>query len=259
MSKYTTEVRYFLENQSGLNESTGYKNIDDILDKTWSKVFTTNCEFFDESYRKILCKKILKHYYMREIGFETVGLWIYYMNMKLEEIIPYYNQLYKSTLLEFNPFYDVDVTRKHDVSKGETSSSDRDNKQTNTSETKVNGSGSKTSSGNDTKKDLYSDTPQGALTGVESETYLTNARKISVENSNSENSSNTSTNNYTDNSTLTENNTSKKDSTENYVETVLGKQGTENYSDLLNKFRSTFLNIDMQVIDEFNDLFLLLW
>jgi len=48
-------------------------------------------------------------------------------------------------------------------------------------------------------------------------------------------------------------------STENYLETIVGKQGTESYSSLLSKYRETFLNIDMQVINEFNDLFFGLW
>ena len=31
------------------------------------------------------------------------------------------------------------------------------------------------------------------------------------------------------------------------------------YAELLNKFRETFLNIDMMVIEEFDELFLRLW
>ena len=54
-------------------------------------------------------------------------------------------------------------------------------------------------------------------------------------------------------------NSIEKHTTEDYIETITGKQGTENFSSLLNKFRETFLNIDMQVIDEFSDLFFGLW
>lgn len=259
LSKYTTEVRFFLENKAGLTESTGYKNVDDIIDKTWNKVFTTTCEFFDEAYRKVLCKKILKHYYLREIGFETVGLWIYYMNMKLEEIMPYYNQLYKSSLLEFNPFHDVDLTRKHEVSRGETSSETKNGSSNSKSDstTTVSGNDSDHTTGN--KIDLFSDTPQGAITNLENETYLTNARKITDDNTRNSTNTSTTSNSYNDNRTDNENTTGNRDSTENYIETVLGKQGSENYSDLLSKFRKTFLNIDLEVINEFNDLFMLLW
>lgn len=55
---------------------------------------------FDEAYRPVLNGKILNHYRFREIGFETPGLFKYYLNMRLNEIMPFYNQYYRSTLLE---------------------------------------------------------------------------------------------------------------------------------------------------------------
>ena len=54
MSKYTTEVRFICEQKSGLTESVGFNNINNVLDKSWDKIFTKNWEIFDESYRKIL-------------------------------------------------------------------------------------------------------------------------------------------------------------------------------------------------------------
>lgn len=77
----------------------------------------------------------------------------------------------------------------------------------------------------------------------------------------SENESTNSNNNATTNGSLngTTSNTGSSNTTEDYIETIVGKQGTESFSSLLNKFRETFLNIDMQVIEEFNDLFFGLW
>ena len=57
----------------------------------------------------------------------------------------------------------------------------------------------------------------------------------------------------------TTSNTGSSNTTEDYLETIVGKQGTESFSSLLNEFRETFLNIDMMVIDEFKDLFFGLW
>ena len=74
MSKYTTELRYLI--QSGFD--LGLRNY----------------PIFDENYRSKLNEKILNHYYMREIGFETAGLFKRYLNVKMEEIMPYYNQMY---------------------------------------------------------------------------------------------------------------------------------------------------------------------
>ena len=90
MSKYTTELRYLIENNFDLG-------LDDY-------------PIFDESYRQLLNDKIINHYYFREIGMETAELFKRYLNQTMREIMPYYNQLYKSELLEFNPFYNVDKT-----------------------------------------------------------------------------------------------------------------------------------------------------
>lgn len=259
MSKYTTEVRFICESKSGLEVSGGSGDVDTIIANSWDKIFTSKAPFFDENYRSVLCQKILKHYYLREICCETVGIWKLWMNTRLEEIMPYYNQLYESAKIEFNPMHDVDLTREHKRTENETASGNRDT--TNNSETNAtsNGTNNRTTSSNENKNDLYSDTPQGALTGVESETYLTNARKItdSVNGSDVANVTNTEKNEST--STGKEETTSNVDTTEDYLETLVGKQGTESFSSLLNKFRETFLNIDMMVIEEFSDLFFGLW
>lgn len=255
MSKYTTEVRFICESKAGLCESSGSDNVDDIISKSWSKIFTSKAVFFDESYRAILCQKILKHYYLREIGSETVGIWKLWMNTRLEEIMPFYNQLYKSALIEFNPLYDVDLKRTHnrkiDSSKQDTGTSQS------VSTGEINASGTSSGSSNNTKKDLYSDTPQGGITGLENENYLTNARKVTDTGSTSNENSSTGTNKTTVNDDTS--NTGTANSLEDYVENVSGKQGSESYSSMLLKFRETFLNIDMQVIEEFSDLFMGLW
>ncbi len=287
MSKYTTEVRFICESKSGLENSKGCDDVDKILSNSWNKIFTTKAEIFDENYRAVICKKILKHYYLREICSETVGIWLLWLNTRLEEILPYYNQLYKSALLEFNPLYDVNITRTHnrtiDENKTEngtttetntdknTGSGTRDNTASGTN--KNSGTSSVSDSGSSNSKDLYSDTPQGALTGIETETYLTNARKITNTDSSTSESSNSGSGEYKDTGnvkytdtsdrTNTKNgsnsNTGTVNNTEEYLETVSGKQGSGSYSIMIKEYRDTFLNIDRMVIAEFDDLFFGLW
>lgn len=279
MSKYTTEVRFICESKSGLEVSGGSSDVDNIIANSWNKIFTSKTPFFDEEYRSVLCQKILKHYYLREICCETVGIWTLWMNTRLEEIMPYYNQLYNSAKIEFNPMHDVDLTRKHERNIEGTSKEDgtrTDNttsKKTLTGNRDTDSTGSSTrntTSGSDeTKKDLYSDTPQGAIAGLESEKYLTNARKITDNVNGTGNEETNTTENTGTNYSETEDTTGKVDgitsntgssnTTEDYLETIVGKQGTESFSSLLNKFRETFLNIDMMVIEEFSDLFFGLW
>lgn len=279
MSKYTTEVRFICENKSGLEISGGSGDVDSIIANSWNKIFTSKAPFFDEEYRSILCQKILKHYYLREICCETVGIWKLWMNTRLEEIMPYYNQLYDSAKIKFNPMHNVDLTSKHERNVEGTSKEDgtrTDNttgKRTltgnrDTDNTSV-GTRNTTNSSDETKRDLYSDTPQGAITGLENENYLTNARKITDNmNGTGNEETNTTEKSDTDYSETEDttgkidgvtSNTGKTNTTEDYLETIIGKQGTESFSSLLNDFRETFLNIDMQVIEEFNDLFFGLW
>lgn len=118
MSKYTTEVRYICESYAGLTESVGYDSIDEIVDKAYDKIFKTQQipMFAGETseHRALLYKKILLHYYTREIGYESVGLWKLKLNQKMMEIMPYYNKLYESELLQFNPLENVNVTKTHE-------------------------------------------------------------------------------------------------------------------------------------------------
>lgn len=243
MSKYTTEVRFICENYAGMEESAGYNSVNEIIKRAIPQVFNFEFPIFDEAYREVLCGKILKHYYTREIGQETVGLWKLFLDTKLNEIMPYYNQMYESERLNIKPFedYKLNKTSKKTVNEN------RDKND----ETKSNGSNTAEQSGTTNGKsyDLYSDTPQGALTGVESEEYLTNARKETNEGISTANS--TGSSEYEENKTSTD----KLKGTEDYIEEITGKLGTASYSTMLKEFRDTFLNIDMLIIDELEELF----
>lgn len=126
MSHYTTELRFICENYAGLTESEGYGNVSDIIEKSRTQVFDFDFPIFDENYRSVLETKIIKHYYTREIGAETVGLWKHFLDRRMNEIMPYYNKLYESELLEFNPLYDTDyrINSQRDITHDEDTSHD---------------------------------------------------------------------------------------------------------------------------------------
>ena len=254
MSKYTTEVRFICEVNSGLDESVGYSKIEDVITGAIPKIFDFDFPIFDESYRGVLERKILKHFYTREICEETVGLWKLRLDTRLNEIMPYYNKLYESELLDFNPLYTDNLTRTRATklnSKRETGNNGEVNT-TNNSNSQGSGSGTT----NNVGSDLYSDTPQGSLSGVESGTYLTNARKTN--DTSTSNSKTTNNSNTTGKVISSESGSDDFNSTEDYLESVSGYAGI-NASDLLKKYRETFLNIDMLVIDNLEDLFFQLW
>lgn len=302
MSKYTTEVRYICESNAGLTESKGYNDVENIIANSRTSIFDFNYPIYDEDYRSVLETKILKHYYTREIGLETVGLWKLKLNTKMNEIMPYYNQLYKSALIEFNPMYTTDlykdgnrdtggnssgtenVTSQRDIGVQEDSTDDLTSKvKTESSKTfaeDTTTARTEETENNGTKRDKYSDTPQGSLVDLEADRYLTNARKITDDNNGSVDENITvgvdstdetidETNktdkkildrNVTTNDSLEEGktNTNEFTNTEQYLEHVYGYMNRD-ASELLMKYRKTFLNIDLQIIDELEELFLHLW
>lgn len=299
MSKYTTELRYICETLAGLSESVGYADIEEVIKNCLPKVFDFNFPIFDESYRSVLETKILRHYYTREIGLETVGLWKLKLSTKLNEIMPYYNKLYKSELIEFNPFYDVELTRERKIegkgtkdtenSENRSGSNNTETTQNNDSTVKETGGDKSTTNGtangtqnqntNGNGTNMYSDTPQGAITDLQAGRYLTNATIDSATNTFAGASSDTTTqttentNNSTVDSSGSVDGTTESDfnskmngfsnttlsNTEDYLERVIGSNGGENFSKRLNDYRSTFINIDMMVINELEDLFFGLW
>ena len=75
MSVFTTQIRYICESLAGLQESTGYENVEQVINGARAKIFSFSYPIYDDSYRAVLETKILKHFYTQEIGLETYGLW----------------------------------------------------------------------------------------------------------------------------------------------------------------------------------------
>lgn len=285
MSKYTTEVRYICETMAGLDESAEYADVDEIIRLAYPKIFKVDMipmfEGETEEHRAQLYQKILGHYYTREIGYETVGLWKLKLNQKMMEIMPYYNQLYESELLEFDPLKNIDRTLT-DAEVGTRSTAGTNDTTTNTTLRHE----LKTTRGNDTNTNvinsnedswvLFSDTPEGGITGIENASsgssvgnnaYLTNATHNIITPSGQ-----TVTNTHGDVTQVFNPTGDKVDTTASHTVVsgseghglqgehhITGKDGTESYSKLLEQYRKTMLNIDMKVIEELKDLFMNLW
>ena len=262
MSKYTEQVNHICEMYAGVERSE-FSNVEDLLEKSWDKIFTKNWNIFDESYRKILCKKILRKYYTREICAETIGLWKLWLDATMCEIMPKYNQLYESELYKFNPLYNVDITTTFEKKANENSKNEDSRKgivtgNSNNTST-VSNQNNSTTTGNTTQK--YSDTPQGGLKGLTEDEYLTNATMNDSQTTVSEsNSTNGSTEIISsNNSEESGSSTGSRENTETWVQKVQGKNSGENYATIVKDFRNNILNIDKMIIDELKPLFFNLW
>ena len=207
MAIFTTQVRSICEVKAGLTESVGYSDVGEVIRKSAPLIFD-KFPIFDEDYRLPLEEKILRHFYTREICYETVGLWLLHFNNKMNEIMPYYNQLYESEKLKFNPLEDVDVTTEHDrsnslekekqsdntahyhttgdsadsrdISEETSGTTSNEQKYTPTLKTTTTPNTTTTYTPHDlktTEKNLFSETPQGHVNPFD-EGYLTDVRQI---------------------------------------------------------------------------------
>ena len=389
MSKYTTEVRNICETYAGRTERGDYTDVDTCIDLAIPKIFDVdNIPVYVPEHKTLLFHKILLHYYQREIGFETVGLWKLKLNTKLKEIMPYYNQLYASELLEYDPLQNVNNWHEHQGVYEDTSKVDNKKKYDNTTttenaevtentkkydnttdtsdskvanknlgsstidnntisdvydgaETTLLKNEKKTTRGQDTDTHngtrgrdqwtLYSDTPQGGIGGLQGEplgggsveldgnNYLTNATHVIDQdgqytdtktygditekynpNNNTPDTVNRSGSEQTiDNRTIgvtqnenegvaqsgkqvddalthdagskvddgtrvddaitVDDNLKKDNGSDAHTNREYGKIGVMTYQEMVLKYRETFLNIDMMIINELRDLFMKVW
>lgn len=250
MSKYTMQLREVCEIEAGLKESKGWNDVDEIVENSRRKIFG-NYPIFDEQYRPVLERKILKHFYMREIGFETVGLFKMKLNNKMNEIMPYYNKLYQSELFEYDPLEDTNIKTERDRNGTRVENEGRKNVRS-----EENSSTNNNKNVNDINRwELNNETPQGALTDVTSGRYLTDA--INTQTSDVETSEGSASN--IGNTETNDDRNKNVSDIEDYIETIKGKRGTKSYPQLIEEYRKSILNIDMQIIDELKTLFFLLW
>lgn len=135
MSKYTTQVRWICESiASQHNVDPSETSVSNVIATAAPSIFNFDYPIYDEQYRLPLEVKILRHFYTREIGEETVALWKLRLEDRLNIIMPYYNQLYRTALYEFNPLYDVDYTKTgHRRGNEEKSNTETENISANTS------------------------------------------------------------------------------------------------------------------------------
>lgn len=332
MSTYTTQLRYICEQYAGLTESATYTQTPSVIAAARPKLFDFSYPIYDSSYKSSLETKIINHFYLREIGAETASQFKFMLSRTMNEIMPYYNKLYKSADMEYNPFYDADYYREHkgedtkksqkanseeqtetgNTTQSNTYSGDTDSTTTktlnlqdltthNTSDTKtLNTSDTKTLNTSDTKtlntKDTTrkSDTPQGGLTGIEGNDYLSEA--IITDKTGTETIARTGTETLartgtetdaktgtettartgTDTTVLdetqsgassttgTSSSTSQKEAsgteningTDTYLDHIYGKMGSISYSKLLQEYRDALINIDMMIINELEVCFM---
>lgn len=229
MATYTVELRKICEIYTRAEVENWFKDYQlsdyllpdqlEVLNKTniWNK--------------EKLAKKIVDHYYMREIGFETPELFKHYAKLTMNEIMESKLPLIYTTALEYDPLVNVDFTETFN----RTTEGKGENKGNSKSNAKNNANG----------LNINSDTPQGEINkeNILNGNYATNTSASETE-SNIKDETNTT-------SSLTNKNK------EEFTRHLKGNQGiSATYQAMIKQFRENIVSVDREIINELQTLFM---
>ena len=204
MSKYTLELRYLYEDEN-------------------FKLFDFPYNLYNNDLKPWFEEKFYQHFMFYEIGFDTIGMFKQRLMSKLNDIYPYYKQLYETEIRAKG----IDFMLNKDLKESyvrELTSNSNSNQESNVTSNSLSTAGQLTPSliANSQKIDKFMDSAQ------------------------KDNSSSNST------STGESNGNSR----EEYTLTSQGNIGITSSAELLTKWRETILNIDLMIFEECNDLFM---
>lgn len=174
-----------------------------------------------------LAKRIVNHYYMREIGQETIGLFVHTIKYTMDELMEEYLPLIYSASIEYDPLVNVDFTETF----------------TRTANVDNTGQSVSASSSESDSIGINSDTPQGRVT---KQTIL--AGNYATATAGSENSSSI------DNTTNTN---SGSESEEEYTKRVKGNSGVSATAQkMIEQYRNNIRAINREIIDKLETCFM---
>ena len=217
MSKYTTELRFVCATYTRPIVEGWFKDyeLSDYLTPTQIETIE-NAGIWSKGK---LAKKIVDHYYMREIGLETPALFEHYAKVFMQEIMERKLPLIYSNSIQYDPLVNVDYTESFERSSS--------------------GSATSTSTNNGSGLAVNSDTPQGQISkeDILNGTYATST------------GASESTSNINDNSNTTND--------ESYTKTVKGNSGVSATAQkMVYQFRENIIAIDEDIIKELDKLFM---
>ena len=236
MSKYTMELRRVCDIYTREQVENWFKSyeISEFLTPEQIQVLNKNNMWSKEK----LAKKIVDHYFMREIGFETPALFKHYVLITMEELMQERLPLIYTYSIEYDPLINVDFTEtfERDVS-GTGNSSSKGNSNSNSNSTSGNLS-------------INNNTPQ---TRIQKQDLNSGFYASSVSQSDS-------TTKITDSTSTNNNQNSSSESKEKYTRHQIGNSGAlTTTQSLIQQFRKNILALDKDIIENLNDLFMCLY
>lgn len=111
MAKYTIELRKICDIYGREEVENWFK--DYKIENYLTPVQIAQIEKFNVWSKDRLAQKIVDHYYMKEIGFETPALFKHYAKVTMQEIMERYFPKIYSNFLEYDPLSNVDFTEEY--------------------------------------------------------------------------------------------------------------------------------------------------
>lgn len=248
MAKYTIELRRVCDIYGRDEVENWFKDykIEDFLTTEQIAQITKANVWSKER----LATKIVDHYYMREIGFETPALFKHFAKVYMNEIMERKLPKIYSNFFEYDPLSSVDYVEEYKRTIDNTNSS---NSKSNSSST---GNSKSTSNNNASGLNVNSDTPQGQI----NKQQILNGKYASTTGaSETESQITDNTDTTTDNNANVENE-GKAQTIETYTHSMKGDNGvivTNQY--LVNQFREIIVAVDEEIILELNKLFMCIY
>jgi len=207
--------------------------------KTNFKLFDFDYKFDDLQFKKELEQHVIDFYFFYEIGQETPDRFKHQFKARWLRMIDYYNELYNTTLLSYNPL--TNYTVQEALEQLSNTNNETENTTNSTTDTEGN---THTFMDADNKA---SDYPQQAIAGGD----FLSAASNTISDTTSEDSAKT-TGKTT--GTAINNGTTNM----NYSKTIEGMTGTT-YQELVMKQRATLIRITNMVIEELKPCFILVY
>lgn len=113
MATYTTPLKALIEQPTQHRNDLTFKQ---RLEVGRAVLFDDiDYEFFNDMYRKDFEMKFIRHFYNKEIGFETEGQFKFQLETWLQIHMPYFNELFETQLIKYDPLTNIDMRNAQDI------------------------------------------------------------------------------------------------------------------------------------------------
>lgn len=245
MASYTIEIRKICEFYGRDVVESWFKDYD--LEEYLTQEQITSIVNAGIWNKNKLAKKIVDHYFVREIGFETPGLFENRVKARMQELMEEYLPIIYSNSIKFDPLVNVDFT--------ETFQREVETESTNngSSESTNNGNSESSSNSNSSGLNVQSDTPQGEI----NKQQILQGKYASQTNASESETAVTDTTESTTTSTMESTNNGTANQTENYTKRTKGNSGVSATAQaLIMQYRDTIRAVDKEIIEKLNDMFM---